>query len=246
MAHAELRVGGITPLTTIDYPDVLAMVVFCQGCPWRCSYCHNPELLSPRSTIPIPWDEVLAFMERRHDLLDAVVFSGGEPTLQPALEGALTAARNLGFKTGLHSAGIYPTRLARLLPRLDWVGLDVKALPDDYPALTGVKGSGKPAWESVKLLIDSGIPHELRLTVHPGITSHSQVDEIIARLRAMGAERVREQTCRDNGRLSASLATTPCPAAAWHHERDQRAVPVHPPRRGHALQLRHSGDTTDH
>lgn len=206
MAHTDLRVGGITPLTTIDYPGELAAVVFCQGCPWRCRYCHNPELLPPRGETAIPWKAVLAFLARRRGLLDAVVFSGGEPTLQPALEHAVTAVRNLGFKVGLHSAGIYPARLAQLLPRLDWVGLDVKALPQDYLALTGAEGSGKPAWESARLLIDSGVAHELRLTVHRDITSR-QVEEITARLRAIGGQRVVEQPCRDEYRLDAAVTT---------------------------------------
>jgi len=41
----DLRVGGLVPLSTTDYPDHLSAVVFCQGCPWRCAYCHNPHLL---------------------------------------------------------------------------------------------------------------------------------------------------------------------------------------------------------
>ena len=42
---SALRLGGLTPLTTIDFPGRLAAVLYCQGCPWRCGYCHNPELL---------------------------------------------------------------------------------------------------------------------------------------------------------------------------------------------------------
>ena len=45
MAAESLRVGGLVPLTSIDFPGELAAVVFTQGCPWRCVYCHNPELL---------------------------------------------------------------------------------------------------------------------------------------------------------------------------------------------------------
>lgn len=170
MGAAELRVGGLVPFTTIDYPGELAAVVFCQGCPWRCRYCHNTELLPPRSGSAIPWGEVVQFLEGRRGLLDAVVFSGGEPTLQPALEAAVAEVKKLGFKAGLHSASIYPERLGRLLPRLDWVGLDVKALPADYPAITGVADSGEPAWKSARLLIDSGVAHEMRITVHPAMT----------------------------------------------------------------------------
>ncbi|PKM44732.1 MAG: anaerobic ribonucleoside-triphosphate reductase activating protein [Gammaproteobacteria bacterium HGW-Gammaproteobacteria-1] len=209
MGRAELRVGGLTPLTTIDYPGELAAVVFCQGCPWRCRYCHNPELLPPGGETTIPWNEVIRFLEGRRGLLDAVVFSGGEPTLQPALEATVDEVKELGFKVGLHTAGIYPRRLAALLPKLDWVGLDVKALPENYPALTGAEGSGESAWESARLLIDSGVAHELRITAHPALTDRRQAESIKTRLRAMGAQRVLEQPCREERMFDPTLTTVP-------------------------------------
>ena len=56
---------------------------------------------------------VLAFLKRRQDLLDAVVFSGGEPTLQDGLLGAMEEVRAMGFRIGLHSAGIKPAAFAK-------------------------------------------------------------------------------------------------------------------------------------
>ncbi len=85
-----LRVGGLTPLTATDYPGHLAAVVFCQGCSWRCAYCHNSHLIPPRASAQIEWPAVMQFLARRVGLLDAVVFSGGEPTLQPSLAQALS------------------------------------------------------------------------------------------------------------------------------------------------------------
>ena len=122
----HLRVGGITPLTSIDFPGRLAAVLYGQGCPWRCGYCHNPELLDATTPAAVPWPEVLAFLKSRQGLLDGVVFSGGEPTLQAALPAALAEVRALGFQTALHTGGMYPERLHALLPLLDWVGLDIK------------------------------------------------------------------------------------------------------------------------
>ncbi len=102
-------------------------MVYCQGCPWRCSYCHNPHLLPGRAAAGIAWSEVLEFLERRRGLLDAVVFSGGEPTAQPGLARAMHAAKTLGYRIGLHSAGMFPRRFAEVLPLVDWVGYDAKA-----------------------------------------------------------------------------------------------------------------------
>lgn len=204
----KLHIGGLVPCTTIDYPGELSAVVFCQGCPWRCRYCHNPELLPARATHAISWESVLDLLHRRIGLLDAVVFSGGEPTRQPALLQAVSAVKQLGYKVGLHSAGIYPKRLARLLPLLDWVGLDVKAALTDYPAITGVKGSGSPAWESAQQVIKSGIDHEMRITVHPALTSRVQISDIVRRLQALGAHCIVEQPCRRAGCLDPALRSS--------------------------------------
>ncbi len=206
---AGLRVGGMTPLTTVDYPGELAAVVFCQGCPWRCRYCHNGHLLPASAEGMIPWGEVRGFLESRRGLLDAVVFSGGEPTLQSALEAAMREVRSLGFKVGLHTAGIYPRRLRRLLSLLDWVGLDIKALPEDYPAITGVPGSGERAWESLHVLLRAQIPLEVRTTPLPGRDSPEDLRQLKERLASAGVHDHRVQTCRTARVLDPSIVPRP-------------------------------------
>lgn len=163
-----LRIAGLTPLTTIDYPDgYLAAVLFCQGCPWRCGYCHNPELLPPLGKHEIAWEKVLEFLKNRRGLLDAIVYSGGEPTAQTQLETAIKITRELGFKIGLHTAGMYPKRLKKILPLIDWVGMDIKGPFDRYDQITGVSGSGKKAKQSLQFVSESGVAYEFRTTIHP-------------------------------------------------------------------------------
>lgn len=205
-------VGGLTPLTTIDFPGELAAVIFCQGCPWRCSYCHNPHLLPRRSRAPLAWDAVVDFLKRRRGLLDAVVFSGGEPTLQRGLRAALDQIRALGFKTGLHTAGPYPDRLSAVLPALDWVALDIKAPLADYDLLTGVSGSGDRAWESARRVIASGVEHEIRTTVHPEFLPPPALQRLVRQLKALGAARYRLQRCMPENSLDPTLRTADQPA----------------------------------
>jgi pyruvate formate lyase activating enzyme len=181
-----LRIGGLTPLTTVDCPGELAAVVFCQGCPWRCRYCHNAHLVPARGDDLIPWREVRAFLARRRGLIDTVVFSGGEPTVQAALPAAMAEVRALGFRAGLHTGGPSPQRLGRLLPLIDWVGLDIKALPERYPEVTGVPGSGARAWTSLGLVLDSGIDHEVRTTLMPRWTLEGDLIPLMDRLAARG------------------------------------------------------------
>lgn len=156
-----LRVGGLTRLSATDYPGKLAAVVYCQGCAWRCGYCHNPELQPVRGRQEIPWPDVLAFLGRRRGLLDAVVFSGGEPTLQPGLAAAMREVKAMGFLVGLHTAGIVPRRLAEVLPLLDWVAMDAKARFEEHERVTRVRGSARRARQSLDLIVASGVAREL-------------------------------------------------------------------------------------
>jgi pyruvate formate lyase activating enzyme len=200
-----LRVGGITPLSASDWPGQLSAVVFCQGCPWRCSYCHNPDLIPAQSASEIDWEGVLSFLRRRQGLLDAVVFSGGEPTLQAALPGAMRQVRALGFKVGLHTGGMYPKKLAAVLPLVDWVGMDVKAPFADYARITGVKESGTPANESLDLLLASDVDYEIRTTVHPDLLADEQVVGMAHDLAARGVRHYALQAFRSQGCPDAAL-----------------------------------------
>ena len=206
-----LRVGGFVPLTTLDYPGHLACVLFCQGCAWRCRYCHNPGLIVPRGENEKPWPELLEFLRRRQGLLEAVVFSGGEPTLQAALPAAIAEVRELGFKIGLHSAGVRPQALARVLPLVDWVGFDVKALAEDTALITGVRGSGAANWRSLELLLASGVDYECRTTVHWHLLDCHKLLTLAQRLRAAGVERHVAQCVRTEQMWDPSLPATPEP-----------------------------------
>jgi pyruvate formate lyase activating enzyme len=185
----RLRVGGLQRFSSIDFPGRLAAVVFCQGCPWRCSYCHNPELLDPTASTPLAWDEVLSFLHRRRALLDAVVFSGGEPTLQSHICDAIADVRSLGFEVGLHTAGMYPQRLSKVLPRLDWIGLDIKAPWEQLDRVTGSRDSAARVRESLQYVLASGVPFECRTTWAPDLFSPEDLCSLAEHLANVGVTR---------------------------------------------------------
>jgi len=163
-----LRIGGLTPLSASDYPHKLAAVVFCQGCAWRCSYCHNPHLLPKRGEARILWPQVVSFLEKRKGLLDAVVFSGGEPTLQTPLASAMREVKALGYLVGLHTAGIVPRRLEEVLPLVNWVSMDLKASWDEHSRVTGVAGSALRSRQSMDLIKASGVACEFHTVQEKG------------------------------------------------------------------------------
>jgi pyruvate formate lyase activating enzyme len=194
-----LRIGGFTPFTTTDYPGRLAAVVFCQGCPWRCAYCHNPHLLPAEGPESHAWPDIMGFLGKRRGLLDAVVFSGGEPTLQAGLAGAMREVKTLGFRIGLHSGGMYPERLARVLPLVDWIGLDLKAPRAAYPRITGVPDSGDAVFASLRLILRAGVDHEARCTWHPDLLSGAELSDLADEALAVGTDRLVIQEHRPAG-----------------------------------------------
>jgi pyruvate formate lyase activating enzyme len=217
-AVRSLRVGGLTPFTTIDYPGQLAAVVFVQGCPWRCGYCHNPHLQARGQGAGPQWSEVLSFLRRRVGLLDAVVFSGGEPTLDPALPRALADVSALGFRVGLHSAGIHPGRLQAVLPLVDWVGLDIKApLGNDagLARVTGVGGGASAVRRSLATVVqrcrEHGLPFECRTTAHPVLLDDAALLMLADELADAGVAQWALQIARTQG----AAGTLPAVAADY-------------------------------
>ena len=132
-------------------------MVFVQGCPWRCAYCHNPHLQPTAGRLSWPGVARLGWPSAADRFWMPWCSPGGEPLLAGALLQWLTQVRAMGFQAGLHTAGIYPERLRGALSQLDWVGLDIKTLPDRYERLTGVAGSASQAWASLDILLASQV-----------------------------------------------------------------------------------------
>lgn len=195
----SLKVGGFTRLSTCDWPGQLAATVFCQGCAWDCPYCHNPGLRPSQGDQLVSWSSILDFLAGRRSLLDAVVFSGGEPTLQSALLNAVEDVRKLGFRVGLHTAGMVPERFVQLLPVLDWVGFDVKASFADYAHVTGVERSGDKALASLRSLLASDVPYEVRTTVHPALLSLDDMHKLQEELLGLSVTHYAVQHFRSQG-----------------------------------------------
>ena len=201
----SLQIAGLVPMSTVDWPDHLTATVFMQGCPWNCFYCHNQALIPTRTPGAVAWAEVRELLERRRGLLDGVVFTGGEALRQDALADAAAEARAMGFAVGLHTAGAYPRRLADLVDSglVDWVGLDIKALPEHYEVVVGRPGSGEKAWSCLEALVAAraagGPEFEVRTTVVPGDITADDAVEVGQRVHDAGARVYALQQARSEG-----------------------------------------------
>jgi anaerobic ribonucleoside-triphosphate reductase activating protein len=204
-----LILGGLAPFSTLDFPGHLAAVLFTQGCPLACRYCHNPHL-RPRTRRPVrEWAATMAWLRRRQGLLDGVVISGGEPTAQSGLAGALEQIRALGFATALHTTGAHDRRFAEVLPLLDWVGFDMKASFATYGAITGSDAVGPRAKRALQALLASGVAHEIRTTVHSTLLDATALLAIARDLGDLGVRHWTLQVFRPAGCVDAQLLAEP-------------------------------------
>ena len=128
--------GGFVPFSTVDWRGRAACTVFLRGCPARCFYCHNIAIQDGEDLRDA--DEIIAMIRESRTVAGAVVFTGGEPTLQgPALAHLAAAARKMGFSVGLHTNGIFPLVIEDLLAKhlVDMISLDIKTTWERYDAL---------------------------------------------------------------------------------------------------------------
>ncbi len=182
-------IGGLEKFTLIDYPEHLSAIVFTQGCNFRCHFCYNPMLVVPlqerndklqntsyeegreNSHPLITEDDFFIFLKSRIGKLDAVVISGGEPTLHNDLPDFIKKIRLLGFKVKLDTNGTNPEMLQELIEKnlLDYIAMDIKAPQNKYDLVIGAQPNLKKIEESIKTIMESEVPYEFRTTIVPGL-----------------------------------------------------------------------------
>lgn len=180
-----MRIGGLQKHSLIDYPGKVACVLFLSGCNFRCPYCHNPQLVGPPGTqkTAMGFEEVMRFLEQRRGLIEGVVVSGGEPTLQRGLPEACRRLKAMGYALKLDTNGSRPQMMRRLLAEglLDYVAMDIKAEPDRYAGCISRRCDAGAVADGIRRVMESGIDYEFRTTcVRPLVTP--QAVEHIARL----------------------------------------------------------------
>jgi len=168
---SDFPIAGLQKSSLVDFPGLISAVVFTPGCNYDCFYCHNRELLLPGAP-RLDTRETLDFLKKRRGLLDGVVVSGGEPTLQAALAPFLRELKAMGYRVKLDTNASRPETLGRLIEEglLDYVAADYKAPFVRYREICGPGADADSARESFKLLACAGVPYELRTTVVPQLS----------------------------------------------------------------------------
>lgn len=208
------KVGGMLPLTLIDYPGYMATVIFTQGCNLRCRFCYNWSLLPQNSENTYDNETLMSFLRDRQGFIEAVVFSGGEPCMQPHLIDALGKVRDLGYEVGLHTNGFYPEVVKTAIQKrlVQFVAVDYKAPFARYQAITGSNPNEAKFVDLAKFIVNSGVKYEYRTTVHPSLVSNGDVLTMAADLVEWGVENYALQQYKHGSTYDQTLVAA---NAAW-------------------------------
>jgi pyruvate formate lyase activating enzyme len=179
-----MLIGAFQKFSLIDYPDKISCIVFTQGCNFRCPYCHNPELVDRRQFMPTIMPRLFfEFLEKRVKKIDAVVITGGEPTIQSDLQEFIEKIKELGFLVKLDTNGSHPEVLSALIQKklLDYIAMDIKAPLALYKRISGVSTNGfknSDILKSIKLIINAAVNHEFRTTIVKDLLSKENILQI--------------------------------------------------------------------
>jgi pyruvate formate lyase activating enzyme len=189
------RIHSVESCGTVDGPGI-RFVVFMQGCPLRCQYCHNPDTWQAAGgrevTVPELMKEVVSYKSYMRFSGGGLTLSGGEPLLQPAFAAELFAAcRREGIHTALDTSGHAPLSVAKpVLENCDLILLDMKAFsPENFRAVTGAEQA--PTLRLAEYASEAGIPLLIRYVLVPGLTDDpDEIRQMAAYLSTLNVQKV--------------------------------------------------------
>jgi pyruvate formate lyase activating enzyme len=171
-----MNFAGLQKTSLIDFPEKIATVIFTSGCNLRCPFCHNWRLvLEPRGPFLLE-ETILQILDSRRQYINAVVVTGGEPTLQVEIPQFLKTLKDRGFATKIDTNGFFPDMLTKCLPHLDYVALDIKTSLERY-RLLGAENI-ENYLQTIEILKEGNTDYEFRSTVVPGFIDESIVKKI--------------------------------------------------------------------
>lgn len=183
-----MKIGGLQPVTLLDYPHKVAAIIFASGCNMRCPFCYNSNLVLPEqirlSQLLEPL-QILDFLKRRKKYLEGVVITGGEPTLQPRLLPFCRKIKKLGYEIKLDTNGLMPEMLKKLLDAglIDYIAMDIKGPLGQYKKFCGAPIEAKKIKESIRLIKGSGLPYEFRSTLVKGLHTKEDIAKMAGAIR---------------------------------------------------------------
>jgi pyruvate formate lyase activating enzyme len=171
-----MNFSGIQKTSLIDFPDRIATVLFTPQCNLRCPFCHNWRLVLDPQPPFLNEETVFKILESRRKYVDAVVITGGEPTVHKDLPRFVNSLKERDYSVKLDTNGFFPQILEECSPNVDYVALDVKTSLEKYSLL-----GGKDTTEflrTIEILKHKDFDYEFRATVVPGFVDAEDIPKI--------------------------------------------------------------------
>jgi len=177
-------VYDLTAFSHLDYPDHLSCIIWISGCPLRCQYCYNKDIVFSKNG-KYSFNDILNFLDNRVGLLDGVVLSGGEAT-SVDLVPFCKQVKQKGFKIKLDTSGVNFKQVKKLveLDLVDYIALDYKAPKYKFQTITNSTISKFDIFEdTLKYLIKTNFNFEVRTTIHTDLLNEDDINFIIDDLK---------------------------------------------------------------
>lgn len=165
-----MQIAGLNKFSTTDYPGKMSCIIYTAACNFNCWWCPHPEYIAPEASEVIPEEEVMEFLNKRHGMVEAVVLSGGEPTLQPDLGTFIRTCRHIGYDVKLRTNGSNPRVIETLLSErlLNCAEVDFKAPSNKYREFCAFHGEA--VLETIEAMRRARLDFALRTVVRPDLS----------------------------------------------------------------------------
>ena len=192
-----MNIAGVQKVTLLDYPGKVACEIFTQGCNFECPFCQNSSLIPITNTGEFSEEEIFEYLNLRKNILDGVVITGGEPTVQKDLKGFIKKIKDLGLLVKLDTNGGNPKVLQELIDEdlVDYVAMDIKNIFNKYNITAGKKINLDNIKKSIEILKASKIDYEFRTTI---IKEMHSLDDIISICKLVGNAKYYLQNFEDS------------------------------------------------
>ena len=192
-----MNIAGVQKVTLLDYPGKVACEIFTQGCNFECPFCQNSSLIPITNTGEFSEEEIFEYLVLRKKILDGVVITGGEPTVQKDLKGFIKKIKDLGLLVKLDTNGGNPKVLQELIDEklVDYVAMDIKNIFNKYNITSGKKINLDNIKKSIEILKASKIDYEFRTTI---IKEMHSLDDIVSICKLVGNAKYYLQNFEDS------------------------------------------------
>lgn len=207
-----MKIVAVQKQSLIEYPGKISAVFFLAGCNLRCQFCYVKQLVLPeeiKKQKKIPEKEIFSFLKERKNFLEAVVITGGEPTVNLELPDFIKKIKKMEYLVELETNGTNPQMLEYLIEKklIDYVAVDLKHdfVFEKWYEITGRVLTPKMfenIQKSIEILLEGKVDYEFRTTLMKEFHQKGDIIEICKKIKKAKVYFLQNYNKTENGTLS--------------------------------------------